>query len=111
MNEPSVPAPWPLVDSEPGPDLLICRSRFDRLREGQKAPVNAGLIGMDIGYLKYAVFPGDAGIFSVTLAAAKDEPSPEDMYRIGSIANILQMLKLPDGTVKVSLRSPIVSER
>ncbi len=34
-------------------------------------------------------------------SAAKDEPSPEDMYRIGSIANILQMLKLPDGTVKV----------
>ena len=34
-------------------------------------------------------------------SAAKDEPSIEDMYRIGSIANILQMLKLPDGTVKV----------
>jgi ATP-dependent Lon protease len=34
-------------------------------------------------------------------SAAKDEPSPDDMYRIGSIANILQMLKLPDGTVKV----------
>ncbi len=34
-------------------------------------------------------------------SAAKDEPSPEDMYRIGSVANILQMLKLPDGTVKV----------
>ncbi|MEX0958989.1 MAG: endopeptidase La [Burkholderiales bacterium] len=34
-------------------------------------------------------------------SAAKDEPSPEDLYRIGSIASILQMLKLPDGTVKV----------
>ncbi len=34
-------------------------------------------------------------------SAAKDEPGPEDLYRIGSIANILQMLKLPDGTVKV----------
>ena len=34
-------------------------------------------------------------------SAAKDEPEPEDLYRIGSIANILQMLKLPDGTVKV----------
>jgi len=33
--------------------------------------------------------------------AAKDEPVPEDMYEIGCIANILQMLKLPDGTVKV----------
>ncbi len=34
-------------------------------------------------------------------SAAKDEPDVEDMYRIGCIANILQMLKLPDGTVKV----------
>ncbi|MCC7005829.1 MAG: endopeptidase La [Ottowia sp.] len=34
-------------------------------------------------------------------AAAKDEPSDKDMYKVGCIANILQMLKLPDGTVKV----------
>jgi ATP-dependent Lon protease len=33
--------------------------------------------------------------------AAKDEPSAEDIYSIGCIASILQMLKLPDGTVKV----------
>ena len=33
--------------------------------------------------------------------AAKDEPGVEDMYEIGCLANILQMLKLPDGTVKV----------
>jgi ATP-dependent Lon protease len=34
-------------------------------------------------------------------AAAKDEPSVEDMFSVGCIATILQMLKLPDGTVKV----------
>ncbi len=34
-------------------------------------------------------------------SAAKDEPEPEDLYAIGCMANILQMLKLPDGTVKV----------
>ena len=34
-------------------------------------------------------------------SAAKDEPEPDDLYRIGCLANILQMLKLPDGTVKV----------
>ncbi len=33
--------------------------------------------------------------------AAKDEPTAEDIYDIGCVANILQMLKLPDGTVKV----------
>ena len=34
-------------------------------------------------------------------AAAKDEPSVEDMFEVGCVATILQMLKLPDGTVKV----------
>ncbi|HVC49749.1 MAG TPA: endopeptidase La [Burkholderiales bacterium] len=34
-------------------------------------------------------------------SAAKDEPSIEDLYGVGSVATVLQMLKLPDGTVKV----------
>jgi ATP-dependent Lon protease len=34
-------------------------------------------------------------------AAAKDEPSADDMFEMGCVATILQMLKLPDGTVKV----------
>jgi ATP-dependent Lon protease len=34
-------------------------------------------------------------------SAAKDEPTFEDMYEVGAVASILQMLKLPDGTVKV----------
>jgi ATP-dependent Lon protease len=33
--------------------------------------------------------------------ASKDEPSAADIYEIGCVSNILQMLKLPDGTVKV----------
>ena len=33
--------------------------------------------------------------------ATKDEPETQDLHQIGCIANILQMLKLPDGTVKV----------
>lgn len=34
-------------------------------------------------------------------AATKDEPSVDDMFEMGCVAAILQMLKLPDGTVKV----------
>ena len=30
-----------------------------------------------------------------------DAPKPEDLYRFGTLATILQLLKLPDGTVKV----------
>lgn len=31
----------------------------------------------------------------------QDEPSKKDIYRVGTIASVLQLLKLPDGTVKV----------
>ncbi len=30
-----------------------------------------------------------------------DEPEPKDLYQVGTLASILQLLKLPDGTVKV----------
>ncbi len=33
--------------------------------------------------------------------AAKDEPAIDDMFDVGCVSTILQMLKLPDGTVKV----------
>ncbi|MEY2769814.1 MAG: hypothetical protein RIQ38_233 [Pseudomonadota bacterium] len=33
--------------------------------------------------------------------AAKDEPEAADMFGVGCVSTILQMLKLPDGTVKV----------
>src|SRR5690349_7348106 len=46
----------------------------------------------------------DAGKHILLVAqkqAAKDDPTAEDLYAIGSVATVLQMLKLPDGTVKV----------
>ena len=33
--------------------------------------------------------------------AAQDDPAAEDIYRVGTLSTILQLLKLPDGTVKV----------
>ena len=51
--------------------------------------------------LEAAMEQGKSIMLAAQKAAAKDEPSPEDIYEIGCIANILQMLKLPDGTVKV----------
>ncbi len=33
--------------------------------------------------------------------AATDDPSIADLYKVGTVASILQLLKLPDGTVKV----------
>ena len=44
----------------------------------------------------------EKGIFMVAQKSAqKDDPGEEDIYRIGTIGIIIQLLRLPDGTVKV----------
>jgi ATP-dependent Lon protease len=48
------------------------------------------------------VMGGDKQILLATQTnAGDDDPSTDDIYRVGTIANVLQLLKLPDGTVKV----------
>ena len=45
---------------------------------------------------------GNKQIFLLAQKSAnKDEPEASDLYEVGTIATVLQMLKLPDGTVKV----------
>ncbi|AYH44818.1 endopeptidase La [Azoarcus sp. DN11] len=51
--------------------------------------------------LENAMEAGKGILLVAQKSAAKDEPAAEDLYEIGCIANILQMLKLPDGTIKV----------
>jgi ATP-dependent Lon protease len=51
--------------------------------------------------LEVAMEAGKSIMLVAQKNAAKDEPASEDIYEIGCVANILQMLKLPDGTVKV----------
>lgn len=44
----------------------------------------------------------EKGIFMVAQKnAKKDDPAEEDIYRVGTIGIIIQLLRLPDGTVKV----------
>ena len=48
------------------------------------------------------VMQDDKQILLVTQKdAGQDDPGPEDLYMVGTIGTILQLLKLPDGTVKV----------
>src|SRR3954452_16918440 len=51
--------------------------------------------------METAMEAGKSILLVAQKSAAKDDPGPEDMYSIGCVSNILQMLKLPDGTVKV----------
>jgi len=51
--------------------------------------------------LDHAMESGKQIFLAAQHDAADDDPSPEHIYEIGTVANILQLLKLPDGTVKV----------
>lgn len=51
--------------------------------------------------LEVAMEAGKGIMLVAQKSAVKDEPEADDLYSIGCVANILQMLKLPDGTVKV----------
>src|SRR5213079_1104334 len=48
------------------------------------------------------VMKNDALIMLATQKnASDDDPSPDSIYEVGTLASVLQLLKLPDGTVKV----------
>jgi ATP-dependent Lon protease len=51
--------------------------------------------------LEVAMESGKHILLVAQKSAAKDDPSPDDLHAIGCVATVLQMLKLPDGTVKV----------
>jgi len=51
--------------------------------------------------LEVAMESGKHVLLVAQKSAAKDDPTPEDLYDTGCVATVLQMLKLPDGTVKV----------
>jgi len=51
--------------------------------------------------METAMESGKSILLVAQRSAAKDDPGSEDMYEIGCVSSILQMLKLPDGTVKV----------
>ncbi|CUA82713.1 ATP-dependent proteinase. Serine peptidase. MEROPS family S16 [Gulbenkiania indica] len=51
--------------------------------------------------LEIAMDEGKQILLVAQRSAAKDEPAAEDLHTVGTVATVLQMLKLPDGTVKV----------
>jgi ATP-dependent Lon protease len=51
--------------------------------------------------LEYALVKGKRIFLSAQHDATRDNPAPEEIYTLGTICNIVQSLKLPDGNVKV----------
>jgi ATP-dependent Lon protease len=68
--------------------------------------------GMSIEALDAAIKEDKQILLVAQKKADIDEPGFEDLYKVGTLANILQLLKLPDGTVKVlvegSLRCTVI---
>jgi len=57
--------------------------------------------GMSIDALDAAIKQDKQVLLMAQKQADIDEPEFDDLYKVGTLANILQLLKLPDGTVKV----------
>ncbi len=54
-----------------------------------------------INCLEAAMEQGKKVLLVAQTEASLDDPKMDDLYNVGTVANILQLLKLPDGTVKV----------
>jgi ATP-dependent Lon protease len=90
MTESPGPAPqYPLL---PLRDVVVFPHMVIPLFVGRPKSIKA---------MEMAMEAGKSILLVAQKSAAKDDPGPEDMYEIGCVSSILQMLKLPDGTVKV----------
>ena len=73
-------------------DVVVFPHMVIPLFVGRARSINALELAMDAGKSIFLVAQKEAG---------HDNPGIEDIYTTGTIASILQMLKMPDGTVKV----------
>ncbi|MEQ9563671.1 MAG: LON peptidase substrate-binding domain-containing protein, partial [Woeseiaceae bacterium] len=83
------PAPIPVL---PLRDVVVYPHMVIPLFVGREKSIVALDIAMNVGKKILLIAQQKADL---------DDPSPEDLYGVGTMATILQLLKLPDGTVKV----------
>ena len=91
-STPSLPADLSALPLLPLRDVVVFPHMVIPLFVGRPKSIKALDVAMDTG--KHI-------LLAAQRQAAKDDPAGSDLYEIGSIATVLQMLKLPDGTVKV----------
>ncbi|UXY17063.1 endopeptidase La [Chitiniphilus purpureus] len=86
---PSEPAQFPML---PLRDVVVFPHMVIPLFVGRPKSIRA---------LEAAMEEGRHILLVAQKNAQKDEPSMADIYPVGTVATVLQLLKLPDGTVKV----------
>jgi flavin-dependent dehydrogenase len=82
-------------------------SRFYRLLEGQERPSHDGIIGGDLGYLKFGIFPADNRMFSVTLAAAPDDEPLRAVLRTAGFDRVTKNLPMVAAWIDPKVSEPV----
>src|SRR5215472_17409837 len=73
-------------------DIIVFPHMVSQLFVGRERSINA----LD------AAMTRDKDIFLAAQKNAKtNEPTPEDIFQVGTLGTVMQLLRLPDGTVKV----------
>jgi 2-polyprenyl-6-methoxyphenol hydroxylase-like FAD-dependent oxidoreductase len=101
----AIGAERPREDSEPCG--IFYSSRFYRVRPGAVPPPLEAGMGQDLGYMKVGLFPGEAGIFSLTLAASPDDDAMRSILRTRGFEAAVSALPLTRGWVDPKVSEPI----
>ena len=97
----------PRPREEEAPCGIFYGSRFYRLNPGVEPPLRETTIGADLGYLKYAIFHGDARIFSVTLAADPADRALRPLLRVGPFEAAARALPPVASWIDPAVSTPI----
>ena len=85
-------AAWPVLPLLPLRDVVVFPHMVIPLFVGREKSIAA---------LESAMDDEKRILLVAQRSATEDDPGMKDVYRVGTIANVLQLLRLPDGTVKV----------
>src|SRR5437764_11665578 len=73
-------------------DIIVCPHMVVPLFVGREKSINA---------LEQAMNHDKEIVLSAQKKAKTNDPTPDDIFSVGTIGQIIQLLRLPDGTVKV----------
>ena len=101
----AIGAKRPAEESEPCG--IFYSSRFYRLRDGVEPPPLESGMGQELGYLKIGIFPGEARIFSLTLAASPDDDVLRSVLRTPGFEAAAAALPITRSWVDPAVSVPI----
>ena len=96
--------PVPETEEDTG---IVYSSRFYRILDPADDPAEHGLVVGDLGYLKYAVFPGDNGTLSITYGVPAGDPEMRRVLRAEPFTEVASLLPALAGWMAPGRTQPI----